>query len=537
MNTSLLERVTVADIQAERARRAFTVTAKQQEIDDATERFVDVEGAMRAAKTWGCLRKWRLRLKKYPGISLVMSRWKDEDLWNKLVPDYRKVCEKLGLPAGDWNAREECFEFTNGSRLYAISLKTSELASAQSKPRGFTIAGIYISQLEEVPKDVAREWMMRLSQPGYPHQFLSDANPVHDGHWIAEEWPADNSRPDYRYITASIWDNAANLDPSTIAAAEAMYPLGHPMRPAKLEGKRGANSEGDPVYEGYFDAVRHVDTELEPWPHTPIIAGWDFGAKHPAVVFAQFLPWGAHWSLGAIMGNNVVLEWFAPRVLEIAGEWFPKMPLIHVGDPAGAHRNSQGVTLNAKKVLNGLNINLKTKDDSNDLRVRYACIQTLGGYMLRTCRPFVGEPTGFEQAPYEEPAFILRPRGLIISKKDEKPISLIEQALGGGYVWDDGYHGTGNLANIRRPLKDGFFEHGMNATEYTVHHFAGGRPNQESVDQAMAVAAKEAVVLNRGALVAAQFDHEDDPFGDRAEGLVDPTDVRRRGFRGGRAGY
>jgi hypothetical protein len=469
-------------------------------------RFLIIEGAMRASKTWGCLIKWRMRVDQYPGIPLVMARWKDDDLHNKLIPDYRRVCDLLQLPYGDWNAREECFVFPNGSRIYALSLKTSEKNSAQSKPRGFTVAGVYISQLEEVPHDVAREWMMRLSAPGFPHQFLADANPVHQGHWIAEEWPEDNSKPDYEYLTASIWDNAHNLDASTIQAAEAMYPPGHPMRPAKLEGKRGANSEGAPVYGEYFRPSAHVYPDLEPWPYAPILVGWDFGSKHPAVSIAQVLPWGSFWSLGAIMGDNVMLEWFGPRVLELLGEWFPGQAFLHCGDPAGAHRTSQGVTLNANRVLQGLGLNLKFLDDSNDLRVRYGCIQTLGGYMLRDTHRFASHddetvrqaedwilstgPRGdsFISRPQfqddAEPAFLLNPRGLLISRRKETPVSLIEQALGGGYVWDDQFHGVGNLANIRRPSKDGFYEHPMNATEYIVHHFAQTRPSEAVVLQA-----------------------------------------------------
>ena len=497
----------------------------------ATARFLLIEGAMRASKTWGCLIKWRRRLDEYPGIALLMARWKEDDLDNKLVPDYRKVCDLMGLPYGTWNAKESCFDFPNGSKLYAIHLKSSEKSAIHSKPRGFTIAGVYISQLEEIPHDVAREWMLRLSQPGYPHQFLADANPVHDGHWIAQEWPADNSKPDHLYLTASIWDNAHNLDASTIEAAEAMYPPGHPMRAAKLEGKRGANTEGDPVYGDYFRPTVHVYHELDAWPNAPILVGWDFGSKHPAVSFGQFLPWGAFWSLGAVMGDNVMLEWFAPRILRIASEWFHGIPLLHCADPAGDARSSQGITLNARSYLSELRVcpkcfsdrvakygqgqhkcqacdqivvpmgvDLKTQQDSNDLRVRFGCIQTLGGYMLRQTRRFVfhddatvldtegvlshrgiaSHPIMRPQfADEEEPAFLLNPRGLLISRKKTQSISIIEQALGGGYIWDDAFHGVGNLANIRRPLKDGFFEHPMNATEYIIHNFVPARPSED----------------------------------------------------------
>ncbi|MEQ1727427.1 MAG: hypothetical protein ABL982_03525 [Vicinamibacterales bacterium] len=525
-------------------------------LKQSTARFCIIEGAMRASKTWGCLIILRLRLEEYPGIGMCMSRWIDGDLWNKLVPDYRKVCDWLGLPVGVWNAKEERFDFDNGSYLHVMAMRSAQLATAFSKPRGLTVAQVYVSQLEEVPRDVAREWMQRLSQPGYPQQFFADANPVHDGHWIASDWPEDNSRANYFYVSASIYDNEHNLDPGTIAAAEEMYPPDHPMRPSKLLGKRGASSEGDPVYGGYFHPSLHVDPLVEAWKHAPILCGWDFGAKHPAVSVAQVLPWGAFHSLGAIMGDNVMLEWFAPQVMAILKRWFPEhidaeghLSVLHCGDPAGGHRNSQGVTMNAVKTLAGLTldetgrdtgrgIHLSTIPDSNDLRVRYACVQAIGGYMLRSARPFEGdEPASFKQGVHARPAFRLKPRGILLSMKAGKPVeksvSLLEQAFGGGYVWDDSFHGIGNLANIRRPKKDGFFEHGMNASEYIAHHHARARPTDKRTEQAVVTAKARAHVEEQLALRRAQRDtHPVDGKPQRST-IVAPT----RGVPAGRKSF
>lgn len=472
----------------------------------SAERFFLVEGAMRAGKTYACLAILRLSLESDPGSGAFMSRWVESDLWNKLVPDYRRVCDLLRLPIGAWDAKEQRFVFENGSYLHTMAWRSSEKAAMYAKPRGLTVAKGYVSQLEETPMDVAREWMMRLSQPGHRQWFLADANPVHDGHWIAKEWPVENTKPTHFYISTSMWDNAHNLDRGTIEAAESLYPLGHPMRRAKLEGLRGANSEGDPVYDGYFRPETHIDEHLEAWPWAPILAGWDFGAKHPAVVFWQVLPWGAIHGLGCIMGQNVMLEWFAPEVLRIAASWFPehvdatgRLQVLHCGDPAGAAMTSHGLAMNAVRTLSGLGVALATKADSNDLRVRFACIQTLGGYMLRSTQPFDGDaPTDLAPSGPPRPSFAVSRRGLLLSRERgvsvEQPIDILAQAFSGGYVWDDEWTPHGALANIRRPLKDGFFEHCMNATEYVAHHFAHARPTQQVTAQQLArVQAKAAV--------------------------------------------
>ena len=56
-----------------------------------TSRFLDVEGALRSAKTWTILIKIRRALEENPGIRAVISRYKDGDLNQKLIPDYRNV--------------------------------------------------------------------------------------------------------------------------------------------------------------------------------------------------------------------------------------------------------------------------------------------------------------------------------------------------------------------------------------------------------------------------------------------------------------
>lgn len=454
----------------------------------ATERFVLHEGAFRSSKTWTCLIKWRMRLEEYPGIALVMARWKEDDLNTKLIPDYRRVCALMGLPIGNWNASEKCFDFWNGSKLYAIHLKSSEIAAVHSKARGFTVSGVFISQLEEVPEDVAKEWMLRLSQPGFPHQFLADANPVHHGHYLAdpEMFPEDNKNPDHLYVSASIWDNAHNLDASTIQAAESMYPIGHPMRGPKLEGKRGANLEGTPVYSGCFDQVKHVANGLEPYRYCDLLVGWDFGAKHPVAVFAQMVPWGGFWIHGGIMGTDVPLETFAPKVLDTAKEWFPDRTIVHCGDPAGSHRNSQGVSVNAVSALRDIGIGLNVQPDSNTNTVRAACVQTLQSYMLASVKRFVTDGTEHyandlerrgpqlpaRLATHAEPAFQLNPRFLMVSPRGEGLVPVILEALGAGYIWNDARHSFSQTdGNLRMPKKDGFFEHPMNATEYIIHNF------------------------------------------------------------------
>src|SRR4051812_39710493 len=69
-------------------------------ITQPTHRFVDVEGALRSAKTWSILIGIRRQIEEYSGIVWTMSRWNKGDLDQKLIPDWRNVCELMGVPHG-----------------------------------------------------------------------------------------------------------------------------------------------------------------------------------------------------------------------------------------------------------------------------------------------------------------------------------------------------------------------------------------------------------------------------------------------------
>jgi hypothetical protein len=193
-------------------------------------------------------------------------------------------------------------------------LKASQTDNKFAKVRGLTTAGVYINQLEEVPEDVYNEAALRLSQPGFPQLMVVDPNAVPETHWIAKRWPVTNSRSNHRYIRLAMRDNAHNLDASTIAAAEELYPVGHPLRLIKIEGRRGLEVNGTPVYTGAFVRSRHAATALDLNPELPLCEAYDYGFHHPCVVWYQWAPWGHLRVLGGVMGSDLHLDAFLPIV-------------------------------------------------------------------------------------------------------------------------------------------------------------------------------------------------------------------------------
>lgn len=438
-----------------------------QAITQPTARYVDVEGALRSAKTWTILIAIRTVLEQQPGVVWTMARWTRDGLHQKLIPDYRHVCALMGLPHGEWNPQESCYDLTNGSRLYAVHLKASQTDNKFAKVRGLTTAGFYINQLEEVPEDVYNEAALRLSQPGFPQVMVVDPNAVPDSHWIAKRWPVTNPRPQHQYFRLAMRDNAHNLDPATIAAAELLYPVGHPLRAIKIEGRRGLEVNGTPVYAGAFVRSRHVAPASLPLnPQLPLCEAYDYGFHHPCVVWYQYAPWGHLRVLGGVMGSDLHLDAFLPIVERYRQQWFPtRLRLESTCDPAGANENAQGLRGTPVGILRdwyrehgernakGEYVYPVYRSDANMPERRYAATELAATYMRRRVNG--------------DEAFLMDPERWIVAElNDERFDTFFVDALEAGYVLEDTPRHSSRLGTYSVPKKDGWFEHPMNCFEY-----------------------------------------------------------------------
>ena len=87
-------------------------------------------------------------------------------------------------------------------------------------------------------------------------------------------------------------------------------------------------------------------------------------------------------------------------------------------------------------------------------------IQTVAGYMRRLT------PQG--------PAFRVTPQFVVVTKRGSTSTPVLVDGFEAGYVWDSkSTKGTTN-PNTRRPLKDGYYDHGQNCVEYIAQMFGPG---------------------------------------------------------------
>ena len=96
---------------------------------------------------------------------------------------------------------------------------------------------------------------------------------------------------------------------------------------------------------------------------------------------------------------------------------------------------------------------------------------------------------------------------LLISPDTVKAWPFLSDGFEAVYVWDEHYVSVGSK-QVRKPKKDGWYEHGQNCCEYLELNFGGAQPTVQQVERQ--VAARQQSALKR-----AQRD-------------IDPYDLRMR---------
>jgi hypothetical protein len=430
---------------------------------------IDLEGALSSGKTTACLWKVWNSLQQHPGIHWWIGRYGDGETQTKVRPAFEAVCQAGGnLPA--WNAKELCYEFPNGSQCFSYGLKSPDALSRYSKMRGMGVSGIYCDQTEELPEDFSLELRLRLRQPGFAHQLIFSPNPQNVNGWLAHQFPEDNHFEHRKYYSISIHDNAHNLPDSILRDALLAFPASHAKHRSVILGKRGMNVTGDPVYAGAFvRAIHEVPCEYD--ARLPLEMALDFGKHCPCVVFRQTSVLGQSRYLGGLLGQDLYLDDFLDLVLRYRAQWFPDpVSIRECCDPAGAADTSHG-TEGAVKTLRDKGLKPVFIGDSNSPAVRLAMVERMAAQMRR-------------RAADRSEAFVVNSdpdRWLTISEQSTTPDKFLADGFEAGYVWDEHLVSVNNK-QVRKPKKDGWYEHGQNCAEYLELNFGYAPPKPKIVD-------------------------------------------------------
>lgn len=406
--------------------------------------FVGIAGASGSGKSVWLIEETLYWLLSRPGLHALLSRWTDDATERIIQPLFYDIVRTYYPPEilGRWHSDERYQEFINGSRLYIHGLKSSDENNRYTKFDGYSLGLYAVSQAEEIPADIWDRLRTRLRQPGdYPRLGLFELNPTTKDHHLYAEF-VERADAAHVMVHASMYDNAANLPPGYIEAAERDYPPGHPLRRRLIEGGWGLAARGDPVIGmGLFNPDLHVrevafDAEL------PLILSYDPGFQHPALVWVQMTPDGQLRVLDCLLGTDVYAdEFFAQafqRQREVLGE--PR-EVWACADRAAEQRHGSST---------------RTEWDIFREHLRPWGVTPLTGIVASKQYLIQRLAARFTRLVRGQPAIVFHPR-----------CEYLIDAVAGGWVWKP----ETEARPAPRAPQENYYSHGMDALLYVEMHF------------------------------------------------------------------
>lgn len=449
-----------------------------QFFEDRTDE-IDIEGARMSAKTTVCLDKEIWYLKNHPGIEIFLCRYSDTATRTKLVPRFERLCSMRGLVLGTdykWDSKELCYNFTNGSKAYVFGLKAASAENRYEKLRGLDVARVYNDQSEELPADIGQELRASMRQKGYPHQITFSPNPIATTHWLAKKdhggFPENNSVDGRRYYGLSIYDNAYNLPPESIARMERTYPVGHAKHRAMILGKRGPNVIGDAIFEHTFKRALHV-RPVQFDPSMPLLEAFDFGKHSPCYVAAQRFYTGGLAFLGGVIGEDMFLDDFLPIVKQARLDWFGELPRRMVKTCCPPPPTAlAGTRFTNQILLDQAGFRLTYRENGNAHDVMLALLDRLTSYMRRR------SPNGEESlAVNDDDSHWLK-----VSFEGIEQSPFLEQALEANAVWDEHFSSVSNQ-KVRQVHDDDWFANALRCVQHIELNFCADTSTQSERDR------------------------------------------------------
>jgi hypothetical protein len=426
----------------------------QREYVFSPERIKWYSGPVGCAKTSTLVASIVLPAMLYPGGEYMLSRWTYGSLEETTMKRFDKLArnfpgliveDQAGPPRKVWIASARLNK--KGQPMEPSTILFHQLDEA-SKLGSQEFNGIGVDEANEITQEMANmlndrlrfkcEWQKQDPLPDWttldegPFMLNMVSNPVTHSHWLHKEFCMEDgcaNPPMGKKFRPQAKENEKNLPRNyyqDIARGKNAQEIAR-----FIEGECGPDPDGRPVFEQFIHAL-HVG-KLEYNPSVPMLRGWDFGRRRPACVWAQLTPDGHLNILWAIIGENESTKQFAHKVKQTSAMMFPfARQWRDYGDPAGNQRKSNSddtdITVLSRE---GITLMHRKTTIKQGLEVMTTNLTTLVGK---------------------------RPRKMI-----DYRCKLLIDAYTSGYRWPETRPGHKEPEN---PLKDGYYEHPMDADRY-----------------------------------------------------------------------
>jgi len=338
--------------------QVFTPNANQKKVFDLIEGsmvpksrslHILLYGPTGTGKSYAALAYAIDKLLSYPGTNALGCRRTATDIKTSIFKDAMGFLDRWNVPFTS-NSQDTYIRLPNASTFWMRSDKSLVQAKKdKSDALGSTAYSLVIleeadSLSEELANTIAGR--MREDTGDFRRVIFYICNPPDDDHWLYQRFFGQNNNPDdptsrYRALKLELAGNEFIRD----GYAEDMEE-DYAHNPALYErmklGNFGPAVRGIPIFKDSFNLKYHVAEEsfIKTWnPNFPMVRGWDFGYRGMAMTILQDDPIRKQVRVFySKLNKNCLFDTFADEQLVFCHRHFPGAEWVDTCDPAGCQK-------------------------------------------------------------------------------------------------------------------------------------------------------------------------------------------------------
>lgn len=428
--------------------KRFQEIVETSQVPEGQSLHILLYGGVGSGKTWAAL-FYALGISlKHPNVKTLCVRRTHSDIAQSIYQETYSFLDRFTIPYKK-NDQETTIKLQNGSFFFMRSDKSLVRAKASKSDalgsQAFSIA--VLEEADSLSEELANTIPGRLRQniPGFRKIIIYICNPPSENHWLYRKFFKNNDPHDpkspYRALHCAKEGNKENLPPGYLESVERDYSRDPSLNERLSLGNFAPDVKGDPVFQA-FDRKYHVSKEpLVFNPRLPLFRSWDFGWRGTAVIIGQDDTERKQMRiLREFFYERTLLDTIAIDVLNQCWQLWRDIEWYDYMDPAGVQKRVEGPS--AYDILTGKG--LRPKGYKSTIEFGLSIIEQQ--LKLLTYR------RDSVDVEYVKPGFIIDPscRHLI-------------NAFVSGYCNE-----KDAPVDVIRPVKDGFYDHLMDALRYAM---------------------------------------------------------------------